>query len=54
MAQGQYKGKRHNITFPVDMADKIQALADSDGRNYSQMVIRLCTEALAKRENKPI
>ena len=52
MTSDQYKGKRNNITFPKDIHEKIQALADSEGRTYSQMVVRLCVEALQQRETK--
>lgn len=52
MTADKYKGKRNNITFPVEMAEKIQQLAENEGRTYSQMVVRLCTEALQAREQQ--
>jgi predicted DNA-binding protein len=52
MTRDKYQGKRNNVTFPPEMYDKIKELADSEGRTYSQMVVRLCAEALQAREEQ--
>lgn len=36
-----YKGIRHTITFPKDVYEAIQKMAQEEDRPYAQMVIRL-------------
>ncbi|MGJ5676747.1 MAG: ribbon-helix-helix domain-containing protein [Nostochopsis sp.] len=48
----KYRGKRSNVTFPTDVYEKIADLANQETRTVSQMVVVLCQEALAAREQK--
>ncbi|MBD6620819.1 hypothetical protein FNW02_34980 [Komarekiella sp. 'clone 1'] len=48
----EYKGKRNTITFPVEVYEEIAAMAKQETRTVSQMVVVLCQEAIAARENK--
>lgn len=50
MTSDQYRGKRNTVTFPVELAEKIQELATEENRTYSQMVVTLCIEAIKNRE----
>lgn len=46
----QYRGKRNSVTFPVELSENIQTLADKENRTFSQMVVQLCSEAIKKRQ----
>ncbi|KAB8318223.1 hypothetical protein SD81_017235 [Tolypothrix campylonemoides VB511288] len=52
MTSSQYKGKRITITFPTELFDKIAQMAEDDSRPFSQMVVKLCQEAIKERESK--
>lgn len=41
-----------SLNFPQDLAKKIAELAEKEDRNFTQMVIVLCREALLRREEK--
>lgn len=46
---GKHTGKRSNVTFPPALYEAILALAESETRPLSQMVVTLCSEALRAR-----
>ncbi|MBD2255332.1 ribbon-helix-helix domain-containing protein [Nostoc parmelioides] len=48
----KYKGKRVNVTFPVEVYEQVAGLASDETRTVSQMVVVLCQEAIAAREKK--
>jgi hypothetical protein len=45
----KYKGKRVNVTFPVEVYEQITELASDEIRTVSQMVVVLCREAMLTR-----
>ncbi len=51
MTANQYKGKRNTVTFPTEMWETINNLAENETRTFSQMVVQLCSEALKVRKS---
>lgn len=47
-----YKGKRNTITVPQNVARVIEKLSKDENRTYSQMIVRLCLEAIEVRDIK--
>jgi len=46
----RYKGKRYSVMLYKLTADKIEKLAETEGRSFSQMLGKLIEEALEQRE----
>jgi len=47
----QKKSVKRNISLPADLYDQIVAQAEREGRNFSNMVARLCSLEI-EQENK--
>jgi CopG-like RHH_1 or ribbon-helix-helix domain, RHH_5 len=50
MPRNVYKGKRVHVTVPIALAEKIEALSEAETTSMSQMIVRLCIEAVTARE----
>jgi hypothetical protein len=48
----KYKGKRVNVTFPIEVYEQVAALGSDETRTVSQIVVVLCQEAMGAREEK--
>jgi hypothetical protein len=48
----RYRGKRINLTVPLELYEKIEVLAKSETRPVSQMFLRLVQEGYEAREDK--
>ncbi len=50
MPRSPKETKRYSVVLPVSVANKLEALAEEEGRSYSQMIARLIEKALEQKE----
>lgn len=48
----RYKGKRINLTVPLDLYEKVEKLAEEETRPVAQMFLRLAQEGFEARKGK--
>ncbi len=51
MPRNVYRGHRCHVTVPVALYEKIEAMSEAETTSISQMIVRLCLEAVQQREN---
>jgi metal-responsive CopG/Arc/MetJ family transcriptional regulator len=52
MPRNVYRGKRVAVTFPVKLYEEIESMSKDETTSLSQMVVRLCLEAVAARNKQ--
>ncbi len=52
MPRNIYRGKRVHVTLPVALYEQIEGMSEEETTSVSQMIVRLCLEAVAARNKQ--